>query len=59
MTPFHPEDIGAHADKWRSALVTGETFEKTKRACSAPPTGISVGFLIRRACLASMNGETS
>ena len=25
--PFHPEDIGEHLDKWRSALATGEPFE--------------------------------
>src|SRR6202521_5029091 len=30
-TPFHPEDIGEHLDKWRSALATGEPFENDAR----------------------------
>jgi PAS domain S-box-containing protein len=46
MTPFHPEDIAAHMDKWRSALATGETFENEARVRRASD-GEYRWFLIR------------
>jgi PAS domain S-box-containing protein len=46
MTPFHPEDIAAHMDKWSSALATGETFENEARVRRAAD-GEYRWFLIR------------
>ncbi len=45
-TPFHPEDIGEHLDKWRSALATGEPFENEARVRRAAD-GEYRWFLIR------------
>ena len=45
-TPFHPEDIGEHLVKWRSALATGETFENEARVRRAAD-GEYRWFLIR------------
>ena len=45
-TPFHPEDIDEHLDKWRSALATGETFENEARVRRAAD-GEYRWFLIR------------
>jgi len=45
-TPFHPEDIGEHLDKWRSALATGEPFESEARVRRAAD-GEYRWFLIR------------
>jgi PAS domain S-box-containing protein len=45
-TPFHPEDIGQHLDKWRSALATGEPFENEARVRRAAD-GEYRWFLIR------------
>jgi PAS domain S-box-containing protein len=45
-TPFHPEDIHEHMDKWRSALATGATFENEARVRRAAD-GEYRWFLIR------------
>ncbi|HWY47391.1 MAG TPA: MHYT domain-containing protein [Bryobacteraceae bacterium] len=45
-TTFHPEDIGEHQDKWRSALATGEPFENEARVRRAAD-GEYRWFLIR------------
>jgi PAS domain S-box-containing protein len=45
-TPFHPEDIGEHLDKWRAALATGKTFENEARVRRAAD-GEYRWFLIR------------
>ncbi len=45
-TPFHPEDIGGHLDKWRSALASGEPFENEARVRRAAD-GEYRWFLIR------------
>jgi PAS domain S-box-containing protein len=45
-TTFHPEDIGEHLDKWRSALATGEPFENEARVRRAAD-GEYRWFLIR------------
>jgi PAS domain S-box-containing protein len=45
-TPFHPEDLGEHLDKWRSALATGEPFENEARVRRAAD-GEYRWFLIR------------
>jgi PAS domain S-box-containing protein len=45
-TPFHPEDIDEHLEKWRSALATGETFENEARVRRAAD-GEYRWFLIR------------
>ena len=45
-TPFHPEDVGEHLDKWRSALATGEPFENEARVRRAAD-GEYRWFLIR------------
>jgi len=45
-TRFHPEDIGEHLDKWRSALATGEPFENEARVRRAAD-GEYRWFLIR------------
>ena len=45
-TVFHPEDIGEHLVKWRSALATGETFENEARVRRAGD-GQYRWFLIR------------
>src|SRR3984893_5449004 len=45
-TPFHPEDIEEHLDKWRSALATGEPFENEARVRRAAD-GEYRWFLIR------------
>jgi hypothetical protein len=46
MPPIHPEDIGEHLVKWRSALATGETFENEARVRRAADGGYR-SFLIR------------
>ncbi len=46
MPPIHPEDIGEHLVKWRSALATGETFENEARVRRAAD-GEYRWFLIR------------
>jgi PAS domain S-box-containing protein len=45
-TPFHPEDIHEHLDKWRSAVAAGETFENEARVRRAAD-GEYRWFLIR------------
>jgi PAS domain S-box-containing protein len=45
-TPFHPEDIDEHLNKWRSSLATGETFENEARVRRAAD-GEYRWFLIR------------
>ena len=45
-TPFHPEDIDEHLNKWRLSLATGETFENEARVRRAAD-GEYRWFLIR------------
>jgi PAS domain S-box-containing protein len=55
-TPFHPEDIGEHLDKWRSALATGEPFENEARVRRAAD-GEYRWFLIRGLPLRDERGK--
>jgi PAS domain S-box-containing protein len=55
-TPFHPEDIGEHLVKWRSALATGETFENEARVRRAAD-GEYRWFLIRGLPLRDKRGN--
>jgi PAS domain S-box-containing protein len=55
-TPFHPEDIDEHLDKWRSALATGETFENEARVRRAAD-GEYRWFLIRSLPLRDEKGN--
>jgi PAS domain S-box-containing protein len=55
-TPFHPEDIDKHLDKWRSALATGDTFENEARVRRAAD-GEYRWFLIRSLPLRDESGN--
>jgi PAS domain S-box-containing protein len=55
-TAFHPEDIGQHLVKWRSALATGETFENEARVRRAAD-GEYRWFLIRGRPLRDESGN--
>jgi PAS domain S-box-containing protein len=55
-SPFHPEDIDRHLDKWRSALATGETFENEARV-RRTADGEYRWFLIRSLPLRDESGN--